>query len=314
MIEMDKLKSIGKKIENKLIAIRESVGAELGEFNIAHDEFIIGEDLWELAQLNPGKPIIINGEYRHAYIKDHSYHGLKSKHDQEVKENSAHCFTRGNKVHFYYCKTLSQMRNKGRYDRYRAARKISNSKIIDLRNAKNVETRLAWCQNCLDIFPGKGGFFTNKSKMAQNGDAQELMDAVRAYHDGKKDLGNKHAAEFRDYKRGKPIPIDTSHVGGLKGEFDPAGYPSNWRTISRRVRKKCGYRCAQCGVDCSAQPGLTDAHHINGDKSDCHDDNLQCLCKLCHAKQGFHTHYKPKEEDKQKLRQLQQEQNIPLRG
>ena len=312
MINLNKLKSIGKNIENQLIAIRESVGAELGEFNIVHHEFVIdAEKLQEKAQLNPDNPIIINGEYHHVYIKDHCGI-LKSKHDQEVKENPAHCFfTSGHKVHFYYCETLSDMRGRGRYDRYRATRKISNSKIIDLKNAENVKTRLAWCQNCLHrIFPGDG---FDRRKMAQNGDAQKLMAAVRAYHDGKEDLGDKHAAEFRDYKR-DPIPIGASHVENLKGEFAPAGYPSNWSKISRRVRKKSGYRCTQCGVDCSSHPILTDAHHINGDKSDCRDDNLQCLCKLCHANQSFHTHYKPKEEDKQKLRQLQQEQNIPLRG
>ena len=311
MIELDKLKEfelkkledLGKKIENKLIAIRESVGAELGEFNIVHREFVMdAEEIQELEQLKPGDPIIINGEYHHVYIKDHIYHGLKSNHDQEVKENPAHCFTRGYKVHFYDCEILSDMRAKGTYDRYRATRRISNFKIIDLKDAENVKTRLAWCQFCLGIFPGCGESAIRE--MAKNGDAQKLMAAVRAYHDGKEDLGNKHAAEFRDYKR---EPIRASHVENLKGEFAPAGYPSNWRTISRRVRKKCGYRCDQCGVDCSSHTILTDAHHKNGDKSNCCDDNLQCLCKLCHAKQHKQGHYHVKEAHKQKLRQLQQE-------
>ena len=110
------------------------------------------------------------------------------------------------------------------------------------------------------------------------------------------------------------IPLGKLSVSGLKGQYGTSVYPKGWEKMSANFRKKCGYKCACCGVDCSAQPGLTDAHHINGDKSDCRDDNLQCLCKLCHANQSFHAHYKPKEKDKQKLRQLQQEQNIPLRG
>ncbi len=290
MIELDKLKELedkGKKIEAELIAIRKSVGAELGEFNIVHRAFVIkDEELQERAQLNPGKPIIIDGEYHHVYIKDHSYYD-KSQHDQEVKKNSAHCFTSGNKVHFYYCETLSDMEDGGKYEaRYRATRKISNSKIIDLRGAENVKTRLAWCQNCLHrIFPG-GGF--DRKKIAQNGDAQKLMAAVKAYHDGKKDLGKKHAAKFRKYNR---EPIGASHVENLKREFDPSGYPPDWDEISAAYREKCGYKCADCSVDCSAHHHLIDAHHKNRDKSDCRDRNLQCLCKLCHAEQHKHEHY-----------------------
>ena len=307
MIELDKLKELedkGKKIEDGLIAIRKSVGAKLGEFNIVHREFVMdAEEIQELEQLKPGDPIIINGEYHHVYIKDHSYYG-KSEHDQEVKEHPAHCFTSGNKVHFYYCETLSDMRGRGGYDRYRATRKISNSKIIELRHAENVKTRLAWCQNCLHrIFPG-GGF--DRRKIAQNGDAQKLMAAVKAYHDGKKDLGKKHAAKFRKYNR-EPIPIGASHVKNLKGEFDPAGYPSDWDEISAAYRKKCGYKCADCSVDCSAHHHLIDAHHKSRDKSDCRDDNLQCLCKLCHAEQHRHEHYRVEEAHKEEILRLREE-------
>ena len=284
MIELDKLKDKGKEIEDGLIAIRKSVGAKLGEFNIVHREFVIkDEELQERAQLNPGKPIIIDGEYHHVYIKDNSYYD-KSQHDQDVKKNPAHCFTSGKKVHFYYCKTLSDMEDGGRYEaRYRATRKISNSKIIDLRDAENVKTRLAWCQFCLGIFPGCG-------VSAQNGDAQKLMAAVRAYHDGKEDLGNKHAAEFREYNR-DPIPLGAPHVKNLKEEFAPSGYPSNWEEISAAYREKCGYKCDLCSVNCSKHTYLTDTHHKNRDKSDCRDRNLQCLCKLCHAEQHKHEHY-----------------------
>ena len=111
-----------------------------------------------------------------------------------------------------------------------------------------------------------------------------------------------------------PNPLGKSFIRGLRSPSAPSGYPSNWKEISAAYRKKCGYKCADCSVDCSAHHHhLTDAHHINGDKSDCCDDNLQCLCKLCHAKKPGQP-YHIKEEHKQKLRQLQQEQNIPLRG
>ena len=197
MIELDKLKSIGENIENQLIAIRDSVGAELGEF-VTGAFTVDGKKVPSIVR--PGKPISIGGQYYLVYIKDHNYHGFKSEHDRDVEKNSSHCFTRGNKVHFYGCQTLMNMKPHEREARYRFTPEISNSKIIDLRNAENVKTRLAWCKNCLKIFPGKGlWYILNKDIMAQNGDAKKLMAAVMAYDEKNKALGNKYAEEFRKH-------------------------------------------------------------------------------------------------------------------
>ena len=197
MIEMDKLKSIGKNIENTLIAIRESVGAELGEF-VPGAFTVVGKKVPSI--VHPGEPIFIDGQYYLVYIKDHTYQGFKSEHDRDVEKNSAHCFIRGNKVHFYGCQTLMNMKPHEREARYRFDPEIGNSKIIDLRDAENVKTRLAWCKNCLKIFPGKGlWYILNKDIMAQNGDAKKLIAAVRAYHKESKDSGNKYAEEFRKH-------------------------------------------------------------------------------------------------------------------
>ncbi|MGI9306988.1 MAG: hypothetical protein ACR2P5_06760 [Gammaproteobacteria bacterium] len=116
-------------------------------------------------------------------------------------------------------------------------------------------------------------------------------------------------------------PLGESFARGLKGTAQPSGYPNNWAKISAAFRKERKYTCEVCSVKCGADAnlantGLTEAHHINGDKSDCKYANLQCLCVYCHSQQPSHEHYKAPEKKMEKLRQLWEEQGIPehLRG
>lgn len=98
---------------------------------------------------------------------------------------------------------------------------------------------------------------------------------------------------------------------GLKNPIQPSTYPTNWNKRSSDYRKRRNYTCELCGVDCSDHTKLVDAHHKDGDKTNCKDENLECLCKYHHSKKPFHGHYKIKEEDMQDLRKLWEEQNIP---
>lgn len=107
-----------------------------------------------------------------------------------------------------------------------------------------------------------------------------------------------------------PKPLDSSFFNDLKTEHDAAGYPLNWNKISAAFRKALNYTCAVCKICCESHTNLVDAHHINGDKSNCDYGNLQCLCKYCHSKQDFHSHYKPKLQQLEILRLLWQEQEI----
>lgn len=62
-------------------------------------------------------------------------------------------------------------------------------------------------------------------------------------------------------------------------------YPSNWKKVSKTIRRIAGNRCERCG----SQKRLTVHHvgigYVNGLPSDKHDvrrENLQCLCVVCH--------------------------------
>ena len=194
---INNLKRSGEKIEQQLKEIRKKIGASLVKYSV--DPLVIvlsGEELQELAEANPGKPIIINNKYCLAYIKDHAYHGLKFEHDLDVKTHPNDCFVRGNKVHFYYCKTIVYMSASNKRHRYHQTPRINNTRIIDLKNAENVETRLAWCKYCISILLQEGRVstwskFGYKSRIAEYSAARDLMDCVKSCSRGESNAVQK---------------------------------------------------------------------------------------------------------------------------
>ena len=106
-------------------------------------------------------------------------------------------------------------------------------------------------------------------------------------------------------------PLGKEFADEHKSPASPTGYPKNWNEISKAFRKKCGYKCAVCEVDCSTDTELVEAHHIDGDKSNCEYRNLKCLCIYHHWKEPMHGHHKPTEDKMNRLRRLWEAQGIP---
>lgn len=199
-MDLDKMNAEGEKITAELVRMRERVGASLANYKAEGAVIdITGADLQKLAAANPGEPIIINGKFHFAYIKDH-YFAYKYDHDAEARRHPVGCYKRGNKVHFYHCRTLQQMTDAGRDARYRCASRIRNEKRIDLRDAE-VETRLALCKNCISLLPGPGFSFRrwiSKDKIAEYGDARRLMDFVEADHKCDREAKDKVSIFYRN--------------------------------------------------------------------------------------------------------------------
>ena len=215
-----------------------------------------------------------------AYIPDHT-----------IGDYTAHTSPYSlRKVHFTFCTTLRGMKKKGRFEsRYRVTKRDDNKYRIVLGNGKEDRVKLHPCKHCLELSGYRS--YTRKSRkreIVENFDAKEAMKLIWQI--------------FNIFKR---------DVENLRSEFASVGYPSNWPKISFRFRKKRNFTCELCGVNLSTPllfRRLTDAHHIDGDKSNCEDDNLQCLCKECHS--HLHAHYEINDKELEIIRAERREQGL----
>src|SRR5690606_36571986 len=66
---------------------------------------------------------------------------------------------------------------------------------------------------------------------------------------------------------------------------DISGYVRGFNRTSKKLREKKNYTCESCGVK-PKRPihrKYWHTHHIDGDKTNNKENNLQCLCILCHC-------------------------------
>lgn len=67
---------------------------------------------------------------------------------------------------------------------------------------------------------------------------------------------------------------------------DILGYTKEWQEVSKHYREKHNYTCERCGIHITNvfDYGYIHCHHRNGNKTDNHEGNLECLCVECHSK------------------------------
>jgi len=66
-------------------------------------------------------------------------------------------------------------------------------------------------------------------------------------------------------------------------EKDEWGYVNGWDEISLAYRAKKDYTCEKCGINLSKNKYYLEVHHLNSNKTDNLESNLQCLCTECHS-------------------------------
>lgn len=197
--------------------------------------------------------------------------------------------TQGRKVHVADCITLEEMRQKNRFQRYRAVVNVSGEFEVfgtSQRGQQNVEgvARLQVCINCLKHLNYRG-------YLTERGRQNEIRKAFNL-----KDFFAEHSTLFRY--------LPTSFVE-RKG-----GYAENWADLSATYRASKGFACEQCRLDLSNHKYLLHTHHVDGNKRNNQIANLKALCADCHRKQPLHDYMSIKASDMAKLQALRKEQGI----
>lgn len=68
-------------------------------------------------------------------------------------------------------------------------------------------------------------------------------------------------------------------------QLDIYGYTKDWQKISKLYRLKIDFTCEKCNIKINDNydKRFLEVHHKNGVKTNNSNDNIECLCTLCHA-------------------------------
>ncbi len=212
-------------------------------------------------ELYKNKFFLYRGNIVLVYIRD-QYSNSKNKKHREYK------------YHITNCKTLLEMANNDRFDRYVISTRIDGYFLINLRDVethklikKGVVEHLNVCKNCL------------------------LKLGYRGYKNHKEDKNIYHNFNFNDFlKENYTFFKQQPKYNNFNAPQDE--YTKDFEQISYSFRAINDWRCSNCGIGLENNKEFLDTHHINGIKSDNNLTNLECLCVCCHANKYLHDHMK----------------------
>jgi len=183
------------------------------------------------------------------------------------------------KYHIFKCQTLIDMFNNDRKHRYKInARDDGTFYFRYINNYGRVlkeipDEKIQICKNCLK----KYFKLIHKKYTTSKGD--EYVENFNLK------LFNKQFGSFFENE-------DISNLEKGNSRFISNVYVKHWKEISDKVKKTRGYICERCGFKPknNYEKKFIHTHHINGDKQNNREDNLQVLCIKCHSEiDHFHT-------------------------
>lgn len=102
---------------------------------------------------------------------------------------------------------------------------------------------------------------------------------------GLKEAGGNH---FNMKRKIQILSLDTSHFTGMawnKGkQLKSLSNYSRGEKVKPHLIKQRGHKCENCGLETWLdRPIPLELHHIDGDKTNGNEENLQLLCCNCHS-------------------------------
>ena len=196
---------------------------------------------------------------------------------------------KGTRFHVADCRTLKEMRRKGRFERYVVTNNISGSFYVTGKDWSSEEelnghTILRVCQNCIKALNYKG---------AKQGQAWNIAAFFSI-----EEFFSTYSSFFTH------LPSRTA------GKQVEEGYSADWPQISARYKTSQNFKCECCSVDLSNHKRLLHVHHLNGVKSDNSMNNLRALCAACHKEQPHHSHMFVPHKDKRLINHLRRVQAL----
>lgn len=196
---------------------------------------------------------------------------------------------KGKRFHVADCKTLTDMRRKGRFERFVVTNNLSGIFPISGKNSRGifeeVDSCLLVCKNCLEKLNYQN--YCHESTRSVIWDSFEIGKFFETY-----------STSFRYL----PRSLTKRTLGN--------DYTQDWAEISANVRRRCKFTCEACTVSLTEHRHLLHVHHVNGVKQDNSSVNLRPLCADCHRKQPLHEHMFISTQNMQTLNRLRREQSI----
>lgn len=150
--------------------------------------------------------------------------------------------------------------------KFKAARPRDGQFTITKRG-EEVKQKLKICQFCL----GKLGLYNVYD--VDNFPLADWLDAIEPSYE--------------------PPPVDGPDGPNL---LPRSKYPLDWKFLSKQCRERSDWRCEECHLDFSHDHYHLHAHHIDRDPENNSPDNLQALCRGCHAEKDGQGHQNMKNE------------------